>query len=86
MYMGLYVKDDIEKSDLQQRIADSLRDKQKNTLDDDDRFKPKKPAKQADLDGAFLRGTKSTSPLTAVWIAILFATLGVSIWLIVISS
>lgn len=83
--MALYMKEEMEKSDLQQRITDSLRDKHKNKPEDD-RFVAKGATKQADLDGAFKHGTKQTSQLTAVWIVLLFAMLGISIWFIIISS
>lgn len=79
--MALYVRRDQEESDLQNQITRNLRDKQKAQYERDHG-----PAEEADLAAGFKHGTKTTSPLTAVWIVILFVALGLAIWFIVISS
>lgn len=78
--MALYVRRDQEDSELRDQITRSLRDKQKA------QYEREHAPEEADLAAGFKQGTKETSPLTAVWIFIIFAAVAISIWMIIISN
>jgi hypothetical protein len=75
--MALFLKQDFDsRSELQNKLAMELQEK------------AKLKAKTADLpdgvdDSKYIEGTKSTTSLAWAWILILFAAVGVAIWLIV---
>ena len=66
--MALYVRQDEERSELQQRIAADLREKQKkNSLDEGER------SEFNGEDAVFLEGTKPTTGLAFVWLLVFIA-------------
>lgn len=75
--MALFLKQDFDsRSELQNKLAMELQEK------------AKLKTKDADLpdgvdDSQYIEGTKSTTSLAWAWILILFAAVGISIWLIV---
>ncbi len=75
--MALFLKQDFDsRSELQNKLAMELQEK------------AKLKAKTADLpdgvgDSKYIEGTKNTTSLAWAWIFILFAAVGISIWLIV---
>lgn len=76
--MALFLKQDDDRSDLQKRIAAELQAKMAG--------KPK----QQDLpdgveDSQYIKGTKQTTTLAWVWILIIVAAVGITIWLTVLS-
>ncbi len=77
--MALFVRQDENRSELQQRLATELQER------------AKLKAKEAELpdgveDSEFIKGTKQTTSLAWVWILITLAIVGVVIYLIVTSS
>ena len=77
--MGLYLKQDNTRTELQKRIAAELAEKAKRTA--------KQEGERMDgvSDSAYLEGTKATTSLAWVWILLVIATVGVLVWLVVIS-
>jgi hypothetical protein len=76
--MGLYVKQNDTRSQLQEKLAQELQDR------------AREKAKQADLpdgvdDSAYIEGTEVTSSLGWVWIVIIAAIVGIATWLVVVS-
>lgn len=74
LFMGLYVKQEVEKTELQKRIAESLEDKAKNAE------KIKENADMVD-DSAYIEGTKKTTSLALVWIILLIVSFIIFFWL-----
>lgn len=62
--MALFVRQDQERSELQQRLAAELREKAKKRAEEED----KRP--DGVEDSAYLNGTKTTTSLAWVWILI----------------
>ncbi len=81
--MGLYVRKDQQRTKLQERIASELRDKSKSSLDED---MDKPPVVDGVDDSGFMDGTKSSSGLLGVWLALLAIGVVVVLFLIVRSS
>ena len=71
--MGLYTEQEVEKTELQKRIAVGLQDKAKRARELTD---------GPDLveDTAYLKGTKKTTSLAWVWILIVIAIVAVTIY------
>jgi hypothetical protein len=74
--MSLYVRQTETQSELQKRIAAELQDK------------AKKKALETELpdgvtDSAYLKGTKQTTSLAWLWVALAVVVIGVVIWVIV---
>ncbi|MFZ2125662.1 MAG: hypothetical protein WA087_01865 [Candidatus Saccharimonadales bacterium] len=76
--MGLFIKQDEDRSELQQRIAAELQQKAVSRAKAEDR---------PDLvdDSQYIKGTKMTTSLAGVWIVIILVAVGIAIWLMVIS-
>lgn len=77
--MALFVNQNHEKTDLQQRVAAELREKaRKKALETD----------QPDgvTDSAYLKNTKSTTSLAWVWVAIVIFAVSALIFYIMLSS
>lgn len=76
--MALFIRQNDERSELQQRLAAELQRKVKET------------SKMTDLpdgveDSQYIKGTKSTTSLAWVWVVIFTIIVGVIIWLTVLS-
>lgn len=75
--MGLYVRKDDQRSELQERIAAELQEKAKKNTD----------IEPTTIDGVddsgYMDNTKSSSGLLGVWLALLVVGIGVILWLIV---
>jgi F0F1-type ATP synthase assembly protein I len=76
--MGLFIKQDENRSELQQRIAAELQQKAVSRAKAEDR---------PDLvdDSEYIKGTKATTSLAGVWIAIILVAVGIAIWLMALS-
>lgn len=82
--MALYVKQDDNRTELQEKIAAELREKQiKNSLGEGG-FTPENKGEIAQPeDSAYLEGTKETTGLAFVWLLVLLAVLvalGLYVW------
>ena len=82
--MALYVKQDDNRTELQEKIAAELREKQiKNSLGEGG-FTPENKGEIAQPeDSAYLEGTKETTGLAFVWLLVLLAilvALGLYVW------
>ena len=82
--MALYVKQDDNRTELQEKIAAELREKQiKNSLGEGG-FTPENKGEIAQPeDNAYLEGTKETTGLAFVWLLVLVAVLvalGLYVW------
>ncbi len=76
--MALFIRQDDERSELQQRIAAELQQKAKDN------------SKLADRpdgvdDSQYIKGTKTTTSIAWVWVIMAVIIVGVIIWLTVIS-
>ncbi len=76
--MALFIRQDDERSELQQRIAAELQQKVKDN------------SKLADRpdgvdDSQYIKGTKTTTSIAWVWVIMAVIIVGVIIWLTVIS-
>ena len=76
--MALFIRQDEQRSELQNRLATELQDKVRQR------------AKMADRpdgveDSQYMKGTEKTSSLAWVWIVIILVTVGIIIWLTVLS-
>jgi len=76
--MGLFIRQDDERSELQQRIAAELQRKSKETAQLADR-------PDGVDDSQYIKGTKTTTSLAWVWVIIGVIAVGVIIWLTVLS-
>ncbi len=74
--MGILVKLDEQRSELQQRIATELQAKAAKQPD---------PVDLPDgvTDSQYLKGSKKTTSLAAIWIIILVLALAAALWLII---
>ncbi len=77
--MGLYLQQNSERSELQQRIAAELNEKAKKKANVD----TTKPDGVA--DSAYLEKTKTTTSLAWVWVLIVIAAVGALIWLVTLT-
>lgn len=62
--MALFVRQDQERSELQQRLAAELREKAKKRAEEDNKLP------DGVEDSAYLKGTKTTTSLAWVWILV----------------
>lgn len=74
--MGLYLKQNDNRSELQEKLAMELQDK------------ARKKAKEEELpdgvtDSAYLRETKQTTSLAWAWVFIVIAAVVIALWIIV---
>jgi len=75
--MALFIRQDDNRSEFQSRLAAELQ------------AKAKERAKLADRpdgvdDSQYIKGTKTTTSLAWVWIAIILLAVGISIWLMIV--
>lgn len=77
--MGLYVRQDQNRTELQERIAAELQEKAKN------RSKQQDTPDGVD-DSKYIEGTKRTTSLAWAWLLIGIATIVVIVWLVVEST
>lgn len=77
--MALFLKQDTQRSELQQRIATELQEKAKRKATESD---------QPDgvTDSAYLKDTKSTTSLAWVWAVIIAFAVGALVFYIILSS
>lgn len=77
--MALFLKQDTQRSELQQRIATELQEKAKRKSTESD---------QPDgvTDSAYLKDTKSTTSLAWVWAVIIAFAVGALVFYIILSS
>jgi divalent metal cation (Fe/Co/Zn/Cd) transporter len=75
--MGLYTKQEYEKTELQKRIAESLDDKAK---------KASEIKSKTDLveDSAYVHGMKKSSSLAWVWVLLIIVALVIAFWLVAV--
>lgn len=82
--MALYVKQDSSRSELQEKIAAELREKQiKNSLEGGNTFGDEGSKNNVE-ESAFMEGTKETTGLAFVWLLIFIAiiiAIGMAVWL-----
>ena len=82
--MALYVKQDDNRTELQEKIAAELREKQiKNSLGEGGFLPENKGEITQPEDSAYLEGTKETTRLAFVWLLVLLAVLvalGLYVW------
>jgi hypothetical protein len=77
--MALFIKQQDNRSPMQERIAAELQEK------------ARAKAKEAELpngidDSQFIKGTKQTSSLAWVWVLIGFIVVGLIIWLVIATA
>lgn len=82
--MALYVKQDDNRTELQEKIAAELREKQiKNSLKEGGETPNSKGEIVQPEDSAYLEGTKETTGLAFIWLlvfAAILVALGLYIW------
>lgn len=78
--MGLYLKRNDTRSELQERLAAELQEKQKKKLDID----PEKSRMDGVEDMRFVKGTKQTTSLAWVWMLIGLAVVVLTVWIIIL--
>jgi len=76
--MALFIRQDEQRSELQNRLATELQDRAKER------------AKSADRpdgveDSQYIKGTEKTSNLAWVWVVIILLVVGIIVWLTVLS-
>lgn len=76
--MALFIRQDEERSELQQQIAAELQRKVKETSNKTDR-------PDGVTDSQYIKGTKTTTSLAWLWAVIIVIIVGVIIWLTVLS-
>lgn len=74
--MGLYLRQQETRSELQEKLAAELQERAKQKA---------QPFDQPDgvMDSAYLKATKETTSLAWVWVLIALAAIGIVVWLIV---
>ena len=77
--MAIFVRQDENRSELQQRIATELRERTKQNVSSGD-------LPDGVDDSQYMKGTKQTSSLGWLWIIIGLAAVGVIFWLAIIST
>ncbi len=78
--MALFIRQDDQRSRLQERLAAELQEKAKNQADN----------KSADVpdgvkDSQYIKNTKQTSSLAWIWVAIFIIVAAILVWLTIIS-
>lgn len=72
--MALFIRQDDNRSQLQERLAAELQERAKRTAD-----KSKSP--DGVTDSAYMKDTKTTTSLAWVWVLVGLAAVGVVVWL-----
>ena len=77
--MGLYVKQNQNRTELQERIAAEMQEKAR---------KKAEPAERPDGvdDSRYIEGTQRTTGLLGAWVLIAIAAVGIAVWLTIIST
>jgi len=75
--MGLFLKQDEQRSQLQERLAAELRERAAKTSQGEGE------AFDAERDSTYLKNTKTTTSLAWVWVLIALAIIGLIVWLVV---
>jgi Flp pilus assembly protein TadB len=78
--MALFMNQQNERTELQKRIAAELAEKAKKKS-----LEPEADRPDGVSDSAYLERTKTTTSLAWAWVLIIIATVGILIWLVVIS-
>lgn len=76
--MGLYIKQDGQRSELQNRLVTELQDKARQRAKMNDR-------PDGVEDSEYIKGTEKTSSLAWVWVVIVLVAVGIIVWLTVLS-
>lgn len=76
--MAMFLKQNEQRSELQERIAAEMQEKRK--LEE-----PVGDTPDGIDDSAYIEGLKETTSLAWVWVLIVLAAIGIVVWLIVIS-
>ncbi len=82
--MGLYVRRDEERSELQKKIQADLRAKAKQNDNQFDEIE-KKQVDGVD-DSGYIEGTEQSSSLLGLWVTLLVVGIGVIVYLVVSST
>ena len=77
--MGLYVKQNQNRTELQERIAAELQEKARQKAQSSDR-------PDGVDDSRYIEGTKQTTGLALGWLVIGVAVVGVTLWLVIAST
>ncbi len=77
--MAIFVRQDEERTQLQERIAAELRERSKQNASSND-------LPDGVSDSQYMKGTKQTSSLGWLWILVGLVAAGVVFWLAIISS
>lgn len=74
--MALFIKQEVDRTELQKRIAEDLQIKARKSAE---------LAKAPDLvdDSQYIKGTKRTTSLAWIWILIILAIVVLAIWLMI---
>ena len=75
--MALFIRQNEDRSKLQERLAAELQERAKQNAD------PGGKVFDAEKDSSYLDGTKTTTSLAWVWALIFVAIIGLVVWLIV---
>lgn len=78
VFMALFIKLDEQRTELQKTLATELQDR------------AKKRAELADMpdgveDSRYIEGTKKTTSLAWIWIALVIIAIGITVWLMILS-
>ena len=84
--MGLYIQQNQSRSELQQRIAADLRAKAAARAKEEGTADPYVDDKDIVEDSEYLKGTKHTTSLAWVWLAIFIATIAVFVMFVIRSN
>lgn len=76
--MGLFIRQDESRSELQKRLAAELQERAKNQARKDD-------LPDGVEDSSYIEGTKKTTSLAWAWVLIIMAVVGIVIWLMLLS-
>lgn len=74
--MGLFIRQDDNRTELQERLAAELREKAKRRAEQES-----KPVDGVE-DSAYMKGTKQTTSLAWVWVLVFLAVIALVIWLL----
>jgi type VI protein secretion system component VasF len=76
--MALFIRQDEQRTELQKRLATELQDRAKKRSKLTDR-------PDGVEDSQYIKGTKTTTSLAWAWLIIIILTIGIIIWLTVLS-
>jgi len=76
--MALFIRQDEQRSELQNRLATELQDRAKERAKLTDR-------PDGVDDSQYIKGTEKTSSLAWVWVVIILLAIGIIVWLTVLS-